>query len=392
MEEMSEDFQKKVNDVTLQKPIVLLVEPRKHKLALASLMKFSAYFKQKGYRVFYVCGISYFNLPKHVDIAIISSVFTFDLKDVISCTKYYQEHYNLPPENVRVGGIAVSLMKDWVEEQLEGKATIHVGLDETVDQMPLDYSLYPNIDYSIIWTTRGCVRNCEFCMVPKIEGKLHYIENWERYVNVQKPRIQAIDNNFTAAKKSWFESVCNRLEYFGKTVDFNQSVDCRLFREFHAINLSKVRMECLRFSYDGDHVPEDKVRDAIEIAQGYGFNDIRFDALYNFKDTPEEFFHRLDVLNSLNCKIFPMKFVPLNYMDRDYVGENWTYNYLVAFNKLMGIGFSNGMIGNGKNSRETFITTFGANADEFVEKLKSFAVNKKGNIIEGQQTMNQWFD
>ncbi len=35
--------------------------------------------------------------------------------------------------------------------------------------------LYPKINYSIIFTTRGCVRNCAFCLVRQKEGLTHNV-------------------------------------------------------------------------------------------------------------------------------------------------------------------------------------------------------------------------
>ena len=368
---------------------VLLVEPRKHKMALASLMKFSTYFSNKGYRIVYTEGVQFFGLPKHVDVVVVSSVFTFDIPKVIECVNYYGAKYQLESKNVHVGGVAVSLMYDYVNEMCPN-ANIHIGLCDKIDQLPLDYSLYPDIDYSIVWTSRGCVRNCGFCAIPKMEGEIRHIENWEKQINMYKPRILAIDNNFTACSNEWFERVCKRLAYFKKTVDFNQSVDCRLFTEFHAKWFSKVRLECLRFSYDGKHVSEKKVRDAVELARSYGHNDIRFDVLYNWKDTPEEFWHRLDVLCELKVKAFPMKFVPLDSLHRNYVGKHWSEIRLKAYHELFGRLFSYGMIGEGPSVRDIFHKGMGSSGSEFLEKLDNVYINEVGKIDDKQFTLDSF--
>jgi len=368
---------------------VLLVEPRKHKIALASLMKFSSYYKNKGWRVVYVEGTQFFHLPKKVDKVIVSGVFTFDIPKLIEVTNYYVAKYQLDKEDVHVGGVSVSLMADYVKEQCPN-ATVYIGICEKVDQLPLDYGLYPGIDYSIIWTSRGCPRSCGFCAIPKIEGKIRYIENWENQVNMRKSKILAIDNNFTACSDEWFERVCKRLEYFGKVVDFNQSVDCRIFNEFHAKCLSKVRLECLRFSYDGKHVKEQIVRDTVELARSYGHNDIRFDVLYNWTDTPEEFWYRLYVLADLQVKAFPMKFVPLDSLDRNYVGKHWTKERLFAFHELFGRLFSYGMMGEGPNVKAIFMKGLGNSGEEFVSKLDNVFMDKKGYMDKNQLTLEQW--
>ena len=39
--------------------------------------------------------------------------------------------------------------------------------DEIENITQLDWSLYPDCDYSIMFTTRGCIRKCKFCIVKK---------------------------------------------------------------------------------------------------------------------------------------------------------------------------------------------------------------------------------
>ena len=371
------------------KKTVLLVEPRKHKIALASLMKFSTYFSMKGYRVVYTEGVQFFGLPKHVDKVVVSSVFTFDISKVIECVNYYKAKYQLGSSDIHVGGVAVSLMIDYVKEQCPG-VDVHFGICDKIDQLPLDYDIYPDIDYSIIWTSRGCVRNCGFCAIPRIEGKIKHIENWEKQVNMYKPKILAIDNNFTACSDEWFAKVCQRLSYFGKLVDFNQSVDCRLFTEFHAKEFAKVRLECLRFSYDGKHVSEQKVRDAVGLARLYDHNDIRFDVLYNYIDTPEEFWHRLDVLCELQVKAFPMKYIPLDSLHRNYIGKHWNEIRLKAYHELFGRLFSYGMIGEGPSVRDIFHKGMGSSQEEFLEKLDEVYINDKGKIDDEQSVLDEF--
>jgi len=368
---------------------VLLIESRKHRIPLLSLMKFSSYFKSKGYDVIYVKGIQYFSLPKKIDKILGTCVFTFDLPEFCATMKHYQDYYQLKSEDVYVGGVSVSLLPKYVEERL-GNVNIHNGLCDKINDSIPDYNVYPDTTMSITRSSQGCIRKCEFCCIPKIEGKLKPVLDWEKNINFDKPHIEMLDNSFTANKKEWVEHVSDRLSYFGKTVDFNQSTDIRILKEYHMDCFKKIKLTCLRFSYDGDHVDENKVRKGVELAQSYDYSDIRFDVLYNFEDTPEEFYHRLDVLNELDCKAFAMRYIPLDSFTRTFVGEHWSSNRLSAFNKLMGTGFSNGMIGNGKGTRKTFLDTFGNNGEEFVKKLDNIFVNKKGEIDKNQNTFDKW--
>ena len=38
-------------------------------------------------------------------------------------------------------------------------------LPSEIEASDLDYSIFPDCDYSIIWFSRGCIRNCPFCVV-----------------------------------------------------------------------------------------------------------------------------------------------------------------------------------------------------------------------------------
>ncbi len=72
--------------------------------------------------------------------------------------------------------------------------------DFIIDELPLDYSILEEIDYVypannayFAYMTRGCVNNCKFCAVPKLEPK--YCD----YINL-KQRIEHTDKRFGARK------------------------------------------------------------------------------------------------------------------------------------------------------------------------------------------------
>ena len=48
---------------------------------------------------------------------------------------------------------------------------VHNGLVLEEEAYRPDYSLVPQWDSSIMFGTRGCIRKCEFCPVPRLEGK-----------------------------------------------------------------------------------------------------------------------------------------------------------------------------------------------------------------------------
>jgi hypothetical protein len=56
--------------------------------------------------------------------------------------------------------------------------------------------------------------------------------------------------------------------------------------------------------------------------------------LYNYTDTPEDFYQRLKLNIQLNNELgtriysFPMKYIPLGAKDRSYIGTHWNRQYI----------------------------------------------------------------
>lgn len=84
---------------------------------------------------------------------------------------------------------------------LSGADVIYQGIFEGADTCIPAWDLVPEWDGSIIFTSRGCIRNCSFCAVPKIEGKLReIIPNIKPYVYPEHTKIIFWDNNILATK------------------------------------------------------------------------------------------------------------------------------------------------------------------------------------------------
>lgn len=172
------------------------------------------------------------------------------------------------------------------------------------------------------FTTRGCLRACEFCVVSKVEGRFKELKEW-------RPAPIICDNNLTAASKTHFKRVvdsCLRFPY----VDINQGMDARLFKPWHARELQRLQGVKIRFAFDDVNL-EGKVADAFALAKKSGFRDFGCYVLIGFKDTPDEAKHKLEFVRSLGIKPMPMRFQPWNskeknsYVDKD---NKWTHELL----------------------------------------------------------------
>lgn len=121
-----------------------------------ALMKISAWHKARGDTV------EWFMPLMRYDRVYSSKVFTFT-----------QEDPYLPDNTIR-GGTGYGL---------------YDKLPDEIDAMYPDYSIYPDCDYAIGFLTRGCIRKCPWCIVPRKEGG-KAISHMERNKTRRLPRYR----------------------------------------------------------------------------------------------------------------------------------------------------------------------------------------------------------
>lgn len=166
------------------------------------------------------------------------------------------------------------------------------------------------------FTTRGCVKSCSFCAVPKLEGEFRELSAWT-------PAPVVCDNNFLASSWSHFRRVIDSLRQFS-FVDFNQGLDCTLLKPAHLDELTSLRNVVIRFAFDHTGM-EQRVIDAITASRKAGFKDIRAYVLIGFDDTPEDALYRLELLRSLKVWPNPQRYQPLDATKKNsYVHPAWT--------------------------------------------------------------------
>lgn len=202
-----------------------------------AIMKISTYHKRLGDDVDWYDPI--FDMFD-TDILYESKVFTF--------TPEYQ-YYPVNAKIVR-GGTGFDL-KTKLPEEIE-------SIDE------LDYSLYPDCDYSIVFTTRGCIRKCPFCVVPEKEGLIHNVSIPK--LNPKSKYIKILDNNFFA-NKTWRENL-ELLKSFNQPLEFNQGIDLRLLNEEQCLAISKCKVKQIYCAWD-NYNDKDKILPKIKMLCKY---------------------------------------------------------------------------------------------------------------------------
>ena len=131
-------------------------------------------------------------------------------------------------------------------------------LPKEIEDSDLDYSIFPDCDYSIIWFSRGCIRNCPFCVVQEKEGYIHSVK--PKNLNPNGKFVKVMDNNFFA-NPNWREAV-DKLHEWDQPVDI-QGFDIRLFDEEQGVALSSLQHHHrIKFAWDN---PKENIDDKIEL-------------------------------------------------------------------------------------------------------------------------------
>lgn len=238
---------------------------------------------------------------RHESEVYLSVAFTWHLSQAWVLSQWWRDS----GVAVRAGGPAVSLMPNYLADV--AKCGGELSPTPVTRHNP-----------AATFTTRGCVRECAFCAVPRIEGPFRELEEWE-------PAPIVCDSNLTAASRAHFERVVARLHSF-KGVDFNQGLDARLLQSWHLDGLTKLPLVKVRFSWDSLTL-ESPVMGAIErtLAAGIPRHRIGVYVLIGHADRPEDARYRLETLRSRGIRGFPMRFQPLDALRKDsYVAPGWT--------------------------------------------------------------------
>lgn len=138
----------------------------------------------------------------------VTTLFTFYWKkavDTVNEAKKFLKHDG----KMMIGGIAASILPEQMKEDtgiepyvglLDKPGAIDPDNTDIIDQLPLDYSILEEIDYKYPannayfgYMTRGCIRNCAFCVVSRLEPA------YNPYISISK-QIKYVDEHFGKRK------------------------------------------------------------------------------------------------------------------------------------------------------------------------------------------------
>jgi hypothetical protein len=132
-------------------------------------------------------------------------------------------------------------------------------LDSEIDKMKPDYSLYPDINYSIGYTYKACPRTCPFCIVPKQNLDTEHYSIWA--FHDPKFKFIRLMNNNTFADLNWHETFEEIIDAKLKVID-ESGFDLRLMDDEKASRLRQMKFSSMI------HYAWDRMQDEAEILRG----------------------------------------------------------------------------------------------------------------------------
>ncbi len=406
---------------------ILLIEPNyANKYPPLGLMKISTFHKKMGDCVVFAKGnLPNEMAEKRWDRVYVTTLFTFEWEKTKKSIEYALTVAK-DKKKVYVGGIMATLMPELFNETfptinlikglLNREGTLGLLNEQCIDRLMPDYDILEDVDYKypatdayFLYMTRGCGMKCQFCAVQTLEPEyVPYISIRDQIAEVDKRfgakrNLLLMDNNVLRSNR--FDDIVDELLDLGfgkgckypsphtgkplqRYIDFNQGLDAKLLNEHKAKRLGELAISPARIAFD--HIEdEEQYKRALDLCAKNGIKYLSNYILYNGEDftgkgqhyradTPQDLYTRMrvsmDFCDEINEKYgndgrvhifsFPMKYIPLNALDRSFVGTHWNKKYLRAVQRML-IPTQ----GKGVSTRSFFEADFGRTAEDFIENL-----------------------
>jgi len=251
-------------------------------------MKLSAYHKSIG------DSVELFNRWNCYDMVYASKVFSFT-EDI--------DVYPVQADETRKGGTGYCIRTENGKEVFDNSKNI--DLPKEIEHIYPDYSLYPEYRYAVGFLTRGCPRNCGFCIVGQKEGLCSYqTADLYEFWRGQK-EIKLLDPNLLACRDH--EKILKQLADSKAKIDFTQGIDIRLTNPDNIKLLNNIRTSMIHFAWDD---PKQDLTRYFRIFSEY--TTIKSDrnksvyVLTNFNSTLDEDLYRIYTLRDLGYSPYVM--------------------------------------------------------------------------------------
>ena len=284
-----------------------LIGRKKHRFPNLVCMKLSAYHKIGGADVFLKTDYDHLEL---FDKVFISKVFTdtpiddtiLNLENVqYGGTGFFYDTAPKLPDEIEHIYPDYHLYDEWVAQQIQNGVK------------PIELKYYT--DYSIGFMTRGCFRQCQFCVNRNYKQVTPH-SPLEEFHDVTRPKICLLDDNFFGL--SCWRDLLKELQSTNKPFQFKQGLDERLLTDKKCQMLFKSK-------YDGDYIfAFDNIDDAelieckLQMIRQYTNKRVKFYVFCGFdrNDNWDYDFWKQDILDLMARIEILMKYHALPYIMR----------------------------------------------------------------------------
>lgn len=265
-----------------------LIDVDGHNFPNLALMKISAYHKDLGDEVEWY--LSWNGIQEEYDIVYLSKVFT----------ETYSPDYIYPiyAKEVIKGGYGYDNYKEPFP-----------GYEKQFPDYSIYHDIYPKYKKTAFgYLTRGCPRNCDFCMVGEYEGlKVRKVADLKDFYDPKKYNaIEIMDPNLFANKHSL--DLLRQLANSGARVNINQGFDIRILTKEQANIINRMKVNIIHFAWDNmDNVTEKLLTEKRSWLK-YRSRDVKVYVLTNFNTTFAEDLYRVKKLRELDYDPYVMIF------------------------------------------------------------------------------------
>jgi hypothetical protein len=281
------------------------------------LMRRATYHRAKGDEVLFP-----YDGAAKVDKVILSSVFTRN-KPLVG---RWLRQLTGRDWDMSLDGWQIDMkLPDWIEVGGTGW-NIHRKAPPEIEVVRPDYTLYDGLlgpaDYGQGFTSRGCPRDCHFCVVPIMSGsQVKEVATLAEIRNGESKKIKLMDDNFWANSPTnpWRERMIEAIDG-GYDISFTQGLDIRFVNEERAELLKRVRFwtegftsRMVTFAFDSPKI-EKQYRRGFELLVKAGIRPYQIASfvLMGFESTPEEDDRRIAVLRELGAYPYAMVYEPIH--------------------------------------------------------------------------------